>query len=330
MMLYALLSIISPCYSPREMIKALITLITAASLLLNNSQSVSTAQQTGKASQSPPAQRNLREQMEKISLDAQGKVGASVMLLETNESVSFNGDQKFPMQSVYKFPIGMCVLNQVDKGALKLDQKVRVGKSDLVPPKAGSPIRDKYPNGVELSLRELLRYMMIESDGTASDVLLHLVGGAGRVNAYLQDLGISEIVVATTEREMTTGEEVQYRNWATPDAAVALLRAFYEGRGLSAKSRTLLLQLMTDSTTGPHRLKGELPAGTVVAHKTGTSGTVEGLTRATNDIGIITLPDGRHLIIAVFVSDSKAQTAAREGVIARIARAAYDWATASH
>ena len=312
------------------MIKALITFIAAASLLVNCSQSVSTAQQTGKASQSPPMQGNLREQMEKISLDAQGKVGASVMLLETHESVSFNGDQKFPMQSVYKFPIGMCLLNQVDKGALKLDEKVRIRKSDLVPPKAGSPIRDKYPRGVELTVRELLRYMMIESDGTASDALLRLVGGAERVNAYLRDLGVTEIIVATTEREMTTGEEVQYRNWAKPDAAVGLLRAFYEGRGLSAESRTLLLQLMTDSTTGPHRLKGNLPAGTVVAHKTGTSNTVSGLTRATNDIGIITLPDGRHLAVAVFVSDSKAEAAAREGVIARIARAAYDWATAMH
>lgn len=311
------------------MIKVFITLI-AAALFLNCSQSVSTAQQTGKGAQARPLQGNLREQMEKISLDAQGKVGASVMLLETGPAVSFNGGQKFPMQSVYKFPIGMTVLNQVDKGALKLDEKVRVRESDLVPPKAGSPIRDKYPNGVELSVRELLRYMMVESDGTASDVLLHLVGGPERVNAYLHDLGVTEIVVATTEAEMTTGEDVQYRNWATPDAAVGLLRTFYEGRGLSAESRTLLLQLMTESSTGPHRLKGDLPAGTVVAHKTGTSGTVEGLTRATNDVGIITLPNGRHLIIAVFVSDSRAQETAREGVIARISRAAYDWATASH
>jgi beta-lactamase class A len=311
------------------MIRALITLITAA-LLLNCSNSVSSEQQTPAIPSPARAQQNLYGQMEKISMDAQGRVGASVILLETKELVSFSGDQKFPMQSVYKFPIGMAVLSQVDKGALKLGQKVRVEESDLVPAKAHSPIRDKYPRGqVELSVRELLRYMVAESDGTASDVLLRLAGGAERVNAYLRDLGVTGIVVATTEKEMAAGEDVQYRNWSTPDAMAGLLRAFYEGRGLSAESRAILLQLMTETGTGPHRLKGQLPSGTVVAHKTGTSNTVDGLTRTTNDVGIITLPDGRHLIVAVFVSDSKAQESVREGVIARVARAAYDWASGS-
>ena len=111
---------------------------------------------------------------------------------------------------------------------------------------------------------------------------------------------------------------------------VGLLRAFYEGRGLSTASRALLLQWMTETGTGPHRIKGNLPAGTSVAHKTGTSGTSNGLARATNDVGLITLPDGRHLAVAVFVSDSKATEEVREGIIAQIARAAYDWATQSH
>ena len=81
---------------------------------------------------------------------------------------------------------------------------------------------------------------------------------------------------------------------------------------------------MTESKPGAKRLKGLLPRGTVIAHKTGTSGTENGMTAATNDIGIITLPSGRHLAIAVFVSDSPADEATREGVIARIAKAVFD------
>ena len=77
--------------------------------------------------------------------------------------------------------------------------------------------------------------------------------------------------------------------------------------------------------TGPRRIKGLLSPTTTVAHKTGTSGTVNGLTRATNDVGLITLPDGKHLAVAVFVADSKANQAIRERVIAKIARAAWDW-----
>ena len=64
-----------------------------------------------------------------------------------------------------------------------------------------------------------------------------------------------------------------------------------------------------------------------MAHKTGSSGATNGIAAATNDIGIVTLPDGRHLAIAVFVSDSKADAATRDAVIARIAKAAWDAAT---
>jgi beta-lactamase class A len=139
------------------------------------------------------------------------------------------------------------------------------------------------------------------------------------------------MVVATSEAEMAHGEDVQYRNWATPLAAIQLLRAIQEGQGLSQPSRALLRDLMIASGPGAHRIKGLLPAGTLVMHKTGTSRTVDGLTRATNDVGIVRLPDAWHLAVAVFVADSKADEATREAVIARIARAAWDrWSGPEH
>ncbi len=75
--------------------------------------------------------------------------------------------------------------------------------------------------------------------------------------------------------------------------------------------------LMTETTTGTKRIKGLLPNGTVVAHKTGTSATVKGVTAATNDVGLVTLPNGRHLAIAVFVSDSTAGNTIREEAMQR-------------
>lgn len=286
---------------------------------------------------SPPpasasAQRHdLRRRIESISRDARGRVGAAVMLLETGEAVSLRGGGSFPMQSVYKLPIGMALLRRVDEGAIKLDARVRVEKSDLVPAELYSPIRDKYPpGGVELSVGELLRSTLVESDGTASDILLRLDGGPARVNEFLRGLGVEGVVVATTEKEMAADRRVQYRNHAAPLAVLKLLRAVQEGRGLSAPSHTLLLRLMTECVTGPHRLKGLLPAGTPVAHKTGSSGAADGVAAATNDVGIITLPDGRHLAVAVFVSDSRADEQTRERVIAEIARAAWDWSTQAH
>jgi beta-lactamase class A len=246
-------------------------------------------------------------------------------VIETGETIaSLNAQEHFPMQSVYKLPISMAVMKQVDAGTIKLDQKVAVTKSDFVRAGQHSPIRDQNPAGVDLSVRELIRFAISESDGTASDVLIKLAGGPEAIQSYVSGLGINEMIVANTEKEIGKDWETQYRNYATPDAAVVLLRALHEKRGLSESSQVLLLNYMIESTPGAKRLKGLLPPGTIVAHKTGTSGTEKGITAATNDIGIVTLPNGKHVAIAVFVSDSPAEEATREGVIAKIAKAVWD------
>ena len=279
-----------------------------------------------------PGDQELQEQIEQIAAAARGRVGVAAVVLETGESVSLNRQDHFPMQSVYKLPIGLTVLQQVDAGKIELEQKVRVTKNDFIRWAQHSPVRDKYPNGVELTVSELLRFAISESDGTASDVLMRLAGGPEAVRAYLNELKITGMVVANTEKEIGQDWQTQYRNWATPEAGVTLLRALYERHGLSETSQALVLKLMAESTPGAKRLKGFLPAGTIVAHKTGTSGTVNGVTAATNDIGLVTLSSGasngaaggRHLAIAVFVSDSPADEATREGVIAKVARAVWD------
>lgn len=300
------------------------TSINSNALEANKNSQVNMPKKVTALSTKGASKNELYNQIEQISRAAQGRVGVAATVLETGESVTLNGDQRFPMQSVYKFPIGMAVLNQVDKGNLKLEQKVRISKSDFVSERQHSPIRDNNPQGVELSLAEVLKSMVSESDGTACDVLLRLVGGPEVVTKYLRGLGVNGIIVATTENEMGQDAKAQYRNWASPEQTVALLRAFQEGRGLSQPSRALLLQLMTQTPTGLKRIKGLLPAGTVVAHKTGTSRPVNGVTSATNDVGIVTMPNGRHLAVAVFVSDAKASDTAREAVIAKVARATWD------
>jgi beta-lactamase class A len=271
----------------------------------------------------------LRKEFEEIAPDANGRVGVAVMLLESRESVELRGDERFPMHSVYKLPIAMAMLRRVDRGELQLDQTVKVEKTDFVRKGMYSPIRDKYPQGAQLTIAELLRYTVAESDGTASDVLLTLTGGARGVMLFLNDINVSGVNVVNSEKEIGRDWQTQYENWATPKAAVELLAALQTPRGLSAESQAFLLKLTTESIPGAKRLKGQLPAGTVVAHKTGTGGTRDGITSATNDIGIITLPNGTHLAVAVFVSDSSADEATRESVIARIAKAAWDWASSA-
>ena len=260
-----------------------------------------------------------------------GHVGVFATVLGSADRAELNGSERFPMQSVYKLPIAMAVLDQVDRKTLTLTQKVTFRARDMADVGFHSPLADCYPNGgIDVSVRDLIRAAIVDSDGVASDALFALAGGGERITAYLRGLGIRDMDVVTTERAMFADRTrmTQYRNAATPRAAVALLRALYAGRGVTPAARELLLEDLTDSVPGARRIKGLLPAGTSVAHKTGTDGTHDGLTRATNDIGIVTLPDGRHLALAVFVKDSTADEAARERTIAAIARLAYDTWTA--
>lgn len=105
------------------------------------------------------------------------------------------------MQSVCKLPIGMAVLHRVDEGALKLEQIISVTTNDFVPKTVHRPIRDAYSSGTELTVSNLLRQMISESDGTARDVLLRLINGPPAVVRYLRGLGMTNVVVAITEKE---------------------------------------------------------------------------------------------------------------------------------
>lgn len=292
--------------------------------------SVSVASPTPAATRQPTAMPDaeLQKAFAEIAEEAKGKVGVHAVLIETGRTASLNGNERFAMQSVYKLPIAMAALKQVAGGQIDLEEVIGVTKEDFVRPGVNSPLRDKNPSGTELSVRELIRLSVSESDGTASDVLMRLAGGSRGIMPYLDELGIEKMMVLNTEKEIFAGDwQVQYDNWATPEAAVALLIALHEGRSIAPEHREILLQFMYDSPTGPDRLKGLLPEGTPVAHKTGTSGTRDGVTAATNDIGIITLANGNHIAIAVFVGDSKADEKTREGVIAKITKAAWDaWA----
>ncbi len=289
------------------------------------------------AAQATPAQPltitidfELEKQIGDISVDARGEVGAAALLLETGDGAFFNADERFPMQSVYKLPIAMAVLEEVKRGRFDLDEKIGVTREDMVRKGMRSPLRDQNPDGGEFTVRELVRLSIVESDGTASDVLMKMLGETSETQAFLTRIGIFEIKVVDPEKEIGRDWNVQYRNYATPAASVDLLRWLQVAADTAGADEadespwSVLIKFMAESNPGERRLKGLLPKGAVVAHKTGTSGTQNGLTAASNDVGIITLPNGKHAAVAVFVSDSKGDEKTREAVIARIAQAVWD------
>lgn len=273
----------------------------------------------------------LRKKIEQIVSDKNAIVGVSILGDNGKDTLSLHGNRHFPMQSVFKFHIALAVLSEIDKGNLSLDQKIEIGKDELLPENFWSPLRDENPNGGSFTIKRLIQYSVSHSDNTACDVLIRLIGTPKMVEEYIKKSGIDNIQITFNEEEMQAKWENMFQNWTTPKAATETLKLFYENKSnlLSKGSYDFFWKTNKETTTGKNRIPGQLPNETIIAHKTGWSGTNKetGITAAVNNIGIVFLPNGEYFIISVFVSESKEDFDTNEKIIADIAKAAYDFYT---
>lgn len=269
----------------------------------------------------------LEQKINSIIKDKKATVGVSVLGFENNLIYSKNGDKKLPMMSVFKFHIGCAALDLVDKGKLSLHQKFLIKESDLHKG-TWSPFREKYPQGnVEATLDEIIDYTVALSDNNLCDFLIEIIGGAQVVQKFINSKGIKDFQIKYSERGMAiNGWDSLYKNYTTTDAGVQILKKLYDGKLLSKKYTDYLMQIMLGTKTGANKLVEQLPKGTPVAHKTGSSGRKDNvLTIAENDMGIITLPNGEHYAIAVFVNNSKESDAINCKIISDISKTVWDY-----
>ena len=269
----------------------------------------------------------LRKEISQIISTKNATFGVSIKGIESKDTLSINGNLNAPLMSVFKFHIALATLNLVDKGKLSLKQKIFIKKEDLHAD-TWSPIRDEYPNGnMYLTLDQLLRYTVSHSDNNGCDILLELIGGTEVVQKFINKQGITDFVIKANEEEMRTWENL-YINTSTPFATTELLEKFYKGKVLKRKSTKYLYQLMVECSRGLTWMKAGLPQGTELAHRTGISGTNENNLRvAMNDVGIVKLPNGNHLIISIYLKDITETRENTEKIIADITKATWNYYT---
>lgn len=270
----------------------------------------------------------LRNKIQEIVSGKRALVGVSIIGPDGKDTLSLHGDKHFPMQSVFKFHIALAVLAEVDHGRFFLDQQIMVNKEELLPTDFWSPMRDENPNGGIFTLAKLIQYSVSHSDNTACDVLIKLLGTPKTVETYFKNNNIRDIQITYNEEDMQAKWENMFQNWTTPKAASETIKLFYENKNnlLSKGSYDFFWKTNIETTTGKNRIKGRLPEGTIVAHKTGWSGTHKetGITAAVNNIGIVFMPNGQNFIISVFVTESMENFDTNERIIADIAKAVYD------
>ena len=263
----------------------------------------------------------IEQQVSAIVAQGRGRIGVAAVDLDGGGQIMINGDMPFPMASTAKVAVAATYLAGVEQGRLRLDQSF-----PMMVPVSGEergPVATVRPGEV-MTAQSLMELSITRSDNHATDGLIAAVGGISSVNSWLSRVGISgqhlDHTMATLVRDdgrINPATTIDTRTSSTPRAMAALLAAIDRGGALSPESRAVLLDTMTRTSTGKNRIRSGLPEGVVFAHKTGT------LAGVTDDVGIVRLPDGRHLAMAIFVTGPEGHTA-HASMIAQIARVLYD------
>jgi beta-lactamase class A len=302
-----------------------------------------------------PSVARLEQQIEVLARTTDAVVGVSALHIESGRYVSVRGTEPFPQASAIKVPIAVQIMALADEGKLTLDKMVTVRPAD-VHPGSGRITELLFHPGLAMSIENIMELAIVVSDNSAADLMLREAGGPAAVTERMKILGLNGIRVdrsialmladwggikalppeaewnrdmwdklfnAVPESEHMAARRLQTndpRDTATPADMTKLLARIWKRDLFSPVYAAKLLGVMERCETGKARIKGLLPQGTDVAHKTGTVGGV------VDDVGIITLPGkGGHVALSVFTKGSSRPEEVSEKAVAEISRTIYDY-----
>lgn len=275
-------------------------------------------------------QTQLRTELQTYTDTLDAQIGIA-LLLENGDSLTLNNRQHYEMMSVFKFHQALAVCNYLYHHNQSLDTLLHITPDDLKP-NTWSPLRDrylqeKYVNGMDISVRNLLEYTLQQSDNNACDILFDRLVSPAETDLFIRNLGLTEdFGIAYTEAEMQKDHHLSKGNWSTPYAAASLLKHFLETDLIKEPYKAFIKETMTSCQTGMKRLPAPLhDAEAIIGHKTGSGyTTADGRIGATNDLGFITLSDGTRYILAVFVKDSGYNATQTEEIIGQISQIVFN------
>lgn len=291
-----------------------------------------------------------------------GHAGVAIHDVERGRTVQYKGDQLFPQQSLSKLWVALAALRKVDEGTFDLSEHVTIMRSDLT--LFHQPVRKIVlaRGAFHTNYADLLRRAITESDNTANDMLLKRVGGPNCVRNALNDTGLADIKFGPGEREMQSAlaglewdpsfsfgkrffevrktvpaaeRKIAFDNYvanpvdgATPIAIAEALAKLAQGELLEPATTAVFLDMLDQVKSGPNRLKGGVPEGWSIGHKTGTGQVLDtvppgviGAQTGYNDAGLLTAPDGHRYAIAVLIGRTRTPVPERMAMMHAIVRA---------
>lgn len=300
------------------------------------------------AAQRTDAPLQARIQARLDSLDARSSMYAKH--LPSGREVAVRADLPMNALSVIKIPILVLAYRDAEAGRLDLDERHRILPEEM---RRGSGLLQTFAPGLEPTWRDLLTQMIVTSDNTATDIVIHRLG-QDRVNRMLDSLGYRETRLRATTGDLfravwvqldpahasLSHREVYERGF--PNDSLASRRTFaFEGDSTQWLGRTtaremsrLLEQIQRGELASPEHtremmriLRGQLYSSRLpqriafragVAHKTGDWPPYAG-----NDVGVLLYPGG-PTVVSVFTNQNRGSFFELEATIGRIAEELLD------
>ena len=259
---------------------------------------------------------SLESDIRTIIENSGAEMALSALHLESGQRIDVDAERVFPMCSVLKIPVLVEAFRQIDAGRFTLDDRWELTTAEKNLP---SGILVFFADGLEPTVKDLLTLMMIVSDNTATDMVMHRLG-KGSVTSTMHSLGLTDIHVPLTIRELfddllpssdptqnllalagagpRNREGICYslgpdNDVGTPAALTELLARIWRGEIISRTACDAMLEILLKQQLND-RLPRYLPPGTPCAHKTGT------LPGIRNDSGIIYASENAHVAVTVF------------------------------
>ena len=279
-----------------------------------------------KDSANPPLTNVLTDSISQIVSACPGEIGVAV-IVNNRDTVKVNNKSVYPMMSVFKVHQALALCNDFDNKGISLDTLVNINR-DKLDPKTWSPMLKDYSGPViSLTVRDLLRYTLTQSDNNASNLMFKDMVNVAQTDSFIATLiPRSSFQIAYTEEEMSADHNKAYSNYTSPlGAAMLMNRLFTEGL-IDDEKQSFIKNTLKECKTGVDRIAAPLldKEGVVIAHKTGSGYVNEnGVLAAHNDVAYICLPNNISYTLAVFVKDFKGNESQASQYVAHISAVVY-------
>lgn len=255
-----------------------------------------------------------------------GEIGVAV-IIDDSDTVAVNNRNIYPMMSVFKVHQALALCDDFDRRGISLDTLITIRRDEL-DPHTWSPMMKDYPDSeFSLTVKDLLRYTLRQSDNNASNLMFGRLLGVEETDSFISTVILRrDFRIAYTEAEMSADHRRAYSNSTSPLGAAELINRLFTDSLVSRDKQDFIMRTLGECETGKDRIAAPLidRDGVSIAHKTG-SGYIneEGVLAAHNDVAYICLPNGTRYSLAVFVKDFKGNETQAAEAIAHVSAAVY-------